>query len=94
MALTISAINLCAIGSQPDCSVDGDWLSGSPNTLQAAITQRNATTVYANSNNTILGVYDLSDPIPANFRANQFLQVIDWSSTFPSTIHGTQTSTP
>jgi len=77
MALTISAINLCAIGSQSDCSVDGEWLSGSPNTLQAVITRRNATTVYANLNNTILGVYDLSNPIPADFTANLFLQVID-----------------
>jgi len=77
MALTISAINLCSIGFHDDCSLDGDWLSRSPNVLQAVITQRNATTVYANSNNTILAVYDLSTPVPANFTANQFLQVFD-----------------
>ena len=75
-ALT-SAINICGIGSQSDCPLEGEWLTGSPHLTQTTITQRNATTVYATSNYTILDVYDLSEASPTNFTAAMFLQVFD-----------------
>jgi len=46
------------------------------------VTQRNATTVYDRSNFTILDVYNLSAPIPANYTADLFLQAFRLASTY------------
>ena len=72
-----TGINLCATADQPDCPVDGTWLTNTPYVVQARISQRNATTVYATSNYTILDLYDISESKPTDYTPKMFLEVMD-----------------
>lgn len=71
------AINLCATPDQADCPLDGAWLRQSPHAVQLLVTQRNATTVYATANDTILELYDLSEGTAAAFPPELLLQLLD-----------------
>jgi hypothetical protein len=48
-----------------------------PYVLKSVISQRNAATVYATSNHTILDIYDLSEAKPTNYTPEMFLQITD-----------------
>lgn len=53
------------------------WLAKLPYTIQMTVNQRMATTVYDRSNFTILDIYDLSAPLPANYTPALFLQALN-----------------
>jgi len=81
VTLTGTGINFCpvliAVGGYGPCLSNTSWMSTIEFSTQITISRRIATTVYDINNYTILDIFDLSNPTPTNYTAEEFLDIFE-----------------
>lgn len=78
--LTDSAFVLCP-SNTTSCVNDTSWEDNFNSVLKVTITQYRASVAYSLVNDTIVDVFDLADPMPANYGPNDFFPIFDMACT-------------